>query len=127
MMRILIPRSQLVAYADPRLGSKPTEWIPAPPHGEDTEVAVFMGRPGIVFPEWPGARSMRTRHVGRFLLPSGSFCHFVWRHTSEMNAKAEEQIAEVRQLALKERERWLTPELASHPETLRMIVLGYDD
>ncbi len=96
LMRMLIPGSQLVTLGDPRLSSKRTEWIPSPPAGQDTEVSVFIGRPGILFPQWPGTRSMQTHPVGRFILPSGSFCHVVWRHTNELTSWAEEQIAEIR-------------------------------
>lgn len=127
LLRVVIPTSELAPLGNPRPVSKPVVWIPPAPAGHVTEFAFIIGRPGMVFPEWPGARSMGTQQVGRFILPSGTFCHAVWRHTDEMRASVEEQIREMRRRALLERERWLTPEVATEPGTFRTLILGYDN
>jgi hypothetical protein len=125
LLRILVPESELAVIGDPKLGTKSAHWLPRPPEVNGLEISFFLGQPGLVFPHWPGAKSMRTELLDRFLLPSGSFVYAVWRHTDEM-AYAHEQLLEFRKRLVRDEPSWLTPQLMRNHQGIRMIVVGQD-
>ena len=126
-LRIVVPGSQLAPLGDPQPGPpKPIVWIPAPPKGFTTEIDFLRRTPGILSRRWPGADSMHTQLVGRFILRSGAFCYAVWSHTEETSAWAEQQVREANRLWREDRDRWVTSRPPAPSNTLRMILHSFD-
>jgi hypothetical protein len=67
---IEIPSTELRAPTRPDPLRKPALWIPAPPHGTQWEIDLFLTR-GVPRDEWPGQRALKSDLLYRQDLPNG--------------------------------------------------------
>lgn len=120
--RVIIPISELRQFGTKE---KKVNWIPSPDKDDITELDIMFTEPGAKVSGWPAKNKMKTKLIGKYLLPNKSTLWIVYRY-EKASERLRSNIKMYKRKVQKLAENYIKKEQTKNDASIRFVVYGYE-